>query len=66
MYGMLKMHSKFSVIVMSLMNCFKHDPYREYTTEQRRLTAYLSQATDRYHLEQLERAYMRDHKNARR
>ena len=60
----LKMHNKFSVIVMGLMNYFKNDPYREYTTEQRRLNKYLSQATDRYHLEQLEREYMRDNKTA--
>ena len=66
MYGMLKMHNKFSVIVMGLMNYFKNDPYREYTTEQRRLNTYLSQATDRYNLEQLEREDMNDHKKALR
>ena len=64
MDGMLKMPNKFLTIVMGLKNYFKNDPYREYNMEQRRLNKYLSQATDRYHLEQLEREYMKDHKTA--
>jgi len=61
---MLKMPNKFLTMIMGLKNLFKPDPYREYTMEQRRLNRYLSQATDRYHLEQLEREYMKDHKTA--
>jgi hypothetical protein len=58
------MLNRIKTVIRAVRKAFDVDPSLRHTDEQRKLNRYLSQATDRYHLEQLEREYMKDHKTA--